>query len=48
MVGHNVPALKAYDRVGDRYVEQIEQLVQFIDQFETEGARQAPEQESGE
>ena len=48
LVGHNVPALKAYDRVGDRYVEQIEQLVQFIDQFETEGARQAPEQESGE
>lgn len=48
LVGHNVPALKAYDPVGDRYVEQIEQLVRFIDQFATEGAHQAPQQENTE
>jgi hypothetical protein len=46
LVGHNVPSLRAYDPVGDHYVEQIEQLVRFIDAFETEGAGQAPEQES--
>jgi hypothetical protein len=45
LVGHNVPSLQSYDPVGDRYVEQIEQFVQFIDTYNTAGERPAPEQE---
>lgn len=35
LVGHNVPRLKAYDPIGDRYLEQIERLAEFVDQFES-------------
>ena len=46
LVGHNVPSLKPYDPIGDRYLEQIERLVQFVDRYDTEGAGAAPRQES--
>jgi len=42
LVGHNVPSLKAHDPVGDRYVEQIEQLARFVDRYESPSAAQAP------
>jgi hypothetical protein len=42
LVGHNVPSLKAHDPAGDRYVEQIEHLAQFVDRYESPGANQAP------
>jgi hypothetical protein len=38
IVGHNVQALKAHDPVGDHYVQQIEQLAQFIDTYDTTSA----------
>jgi len=44
LVGHNVPSLKPYDPIGDRYLEQIERLVQFIDQYDL-GRAPAPPQE---
>lgn len=47
LVGHNVPSLKAYDLVGDRYVEQIERFVNFIDAYDTAGTEPAPEEKSG-
>ncbi|MGD8726566.1 MAG: hypothetical protein PVH40_02920 [Gemmatimonadales bacterium] len=47
LVGHNVPSLKAYDPIGDRYVEQIEQLARFVDTYDTTGAQEAPKQENG-
>jgi hypothetical protein len=46
LVGHNVPSLKAYDTVGDRYVEQIELLAKFVDTYDTTGAQQAPKPEN--
>ncbi len=33
LVGHNVQALKAYDPIGDHYVEQLERLVRFVDSY---------------
>jgi hypothetical protein len=45
LVGHNVPSLKSYDPVGDRYVEQIERFVEFIDAYDTAGTGPASEQE---
>lgn len=38
LVGHNVPSLKAHDPTGDRYLEQIERLAQFVDRYEPAGA----------
>jgi hypothetical protein len=35
LAGMKQPSLKAYDAVGDRYVEQIEQLAHFVDSYET-------------
>jgi hypothetical protein len=46
LVGHNVPRLKPYDTVGERYVAQIEQLVEFVDTFNPNGAAAAPKQEN--
>jgi hypothetical protein len=46
LVGHNVPSLRAYDPIGDRYVEQIERLATFVDTYDTTGAQGAPQQES--
>jgi hypothetical protein len=34
IVGHNVQALRAYDPVGDHYLEQLERLNRFVDAFE--------------
>jgi hypothetical protein len=48
LVGHNVPSLKPYDPIGDRYLEQIERLVQFVDQYDSSGATGAPAEESTE
>lgn len=41
LVGHNVPSLKPHDPVGDRYVEQVEKLVRFVDRWEAGGAEGA-------
>ncbi len=38
LVGHNVPALKAYDLIADHYVEQLEKLVRFVDAYDITGA----------
>jgi len=46
LVGHNVPSLRAYDPIGDRYVEQIDRLARFIDTYDTTGAPKAPQQET--
>jgi hypothetical protein len=46
LVGHNVPSLKPYDPIGDRYVEQIERLVQFVDQYDPGRVQTAPREES--
>ena len=46
LVGHNVPALKPYDPIGDRYLEQIERLVQFVDQYDPERPAPTPGEES--
>jgi len=35
LAGRKQPNLKPYDPVGDRYVEQIEQLAHFVDAYET-------------
>lgn len=36
LAGRKLPALKAYDPVGDRYVEQIERLARFIDRYQAD------------
>jgi hypothetical protein len=41
IVGHNVQPLRPYDPVGDRYVEQLERLVRFVDAFEPTRAASA-------
>jgi len=46
LVGHNVPALKPFDPVGDRYLEQIYLLAKFVDTYDTHRAPSAPKQES--
>ena len=46
LVGHNVPSLRAYDPIGDRYVEQIECLATFVDTYDTTGVPKAPQQEN--
>ena len=46
LVGHNVPGLKAYDAVGERYVSQVERLVEFVDTYNPDGAAEAPMQEN--
>jgi len=46
LVGHNVPSLRAYDPIGDRYVEQVERLARFVDTYDTAGAPGAPKQGS--
>jgi hypothetical protein len=46
LVGHNVPSLRAYDVVGDRYVVQIDKLARFVDTYQISGAGQAPQQEN--
>jgi len=46
LVGHNVPALKAGDAVGERYVAQVERLVEFVDTYNPDGAAEAPTQEN--
>lgn len=46
LVGHNVPRLKPYDTVGERYVAQIERLVEFVDTYNPSGAAEAPKQEN--
>jgi len=46
LVGHNVPSLKPFDPVGDRYLEQIQLLVKFVDTYDTNRAPGAPKQES--
>ena len=48
LAGRKPPALKAYDPVGDRYVEQIERLAQFVDSFDVTRAETAPEQGSNQ
>jgi hypothetical protein len=43
LVGHNVPSLKAYDPIGDHYLEQLEKLLRYVDEFDinrAEGASQ--------
>jgi len=37
LVGHNMPALKAYDPVGYRYLEQLEKLIGFVDKWKLQG-----------
>jgi hypothetical protein len=34
LVGHNVPALKPFDLVAERYLAQIERVVRFVDEFD--------------
>ncbi len=46
LVGHNVPALKAHDTVGEYYVSQVERLVEFVDTYDPDGAAEAPTEES--
>jgi hypothetical protein len=46
LVGHNVPALKAHDAVGERYLAQVERLVEFVDTYNPDGAATAPTQEN--
>jgi hypothetical protein len=46
LVGHNVPALKAYDAVGERYVAEVERLAEFVDTYNPDGAAAAPMQEN--
>lgn len=46
LVGHNVPALKAGDAVGERYLAQVERLVEFVDTYNPDGAAEAPKQEN--
>ncbi len=42
IVGHNVQALKAYDPIGDRYMEQIERLARFVDTYDTRAPSAKP------
>ena len=37
LVGHNMPALKPYDPVGYRYLEQLERLIEFVDTWRQTG-----------
>jgi len=48
LAGRKVPALKAHDPIGFRYLEQIEKLAGFIDSFDTELPADAPGQETGQ
>ncbi|MEJ2237520.1 MAG: hypothetical protein P8X82_04420 [Gemmatimonadales bacterium] len=34
LAGKNVPGLKPYDPIGDRYLEQIERLEHFVDSYD--------------
>jgi len=46
IAGKKVPNLQDYDPVGDRYLQQMERLAQFVDSFDATGAETAPEQGS--
>jgi hypothetical protein len=46
LVGHNVPRLKPYDTVAERYLAQVERLVEFVDTYHPDGAAEAPKQEN--
>jgi len=46
LVGHNVPSLKPFDPVGDRYLLQIQRLAKFVDTYDTHRAPSAPKQGS--
>ncbi len=46
ITGKKVPNLKDYDPLGDRYLQQIELLAEFVDSFDATGADPAPEQGS--
>jgi hypothetical protein len=46
IAGKNVPGLKPYDPIGDRYLEQIERLEHFVDSYDvtrSDGAEQQGE-----
>jgi hypothetical protein len=46
ITGKKVPNLRDYDPLGDRYLQQIELLAEFVDSFDATGADTAPEQGS--
>jgi hypothetical protein len=46
LAGRKVPGLKAYDAIGDKYLEQIERLEHFVDSYNVTRSDDAQEQGS--
>ncbi len=48
VAGRTVQALKPYDDIGARYVDELEKLADFVDRFDELAAAQSPQPATGD